>query len=190
MNLNMGRLRSQLILHESVRLLPYDDATGKTVPPIITIADGKEVRTPSPYRGKLTIGIGRNLDGNPFTPAEVKAIGHDGRTRAITIDQAILLLDNDIAAVGKALDQAMPWWRCLDEIRARVLVDLCFNMGLTTLLTFKNTLASLRMGNYEDAAIGLEKSLWYKQVGNHTDNKVDRGERLVAMVRTGKDWIA
>lgn len=171
MNLNTERLHSQLILHEDLRLLPYDDATGKTVKP------------GQPYRGQLTTGIGRNLDGNPLTPKEKQTIGHDGRSMAITKEQALYLLDNDIAAVCRALDISLPWWRYLDEIRARVLVDLCFNLGISRLLKFKATLAAYRVGNFEAAAEGLEDSLWFKQVKS-------RGERLVAMVRTGKDWVA
>lgn len=170
MNLNMTRLRSQLSLHEEIRLLPYDDATGKTVKP------------GQPYRGQLTTGIGRNLDGNPLTPKEISVIGHDCRTKAITVEQALYLLDNDVGAVCRALDVALPWWRYLDEIRARVLVDMCFNLGITRLLKFKATLAAFRMGDFGAAADGMKNSLWYTQVKT-------RGERLVDMVRTGKDWV-
>lgn len=169
MNLNMGRLRSQLILHEALKLLPYDDATGMVVQP------GK------PYRGQLTTGVGRNLDGNPLSPNEIKEVGHDARTKAITHDHALYLLDNDIEAVCRILDHQLPWWRYMDEIRARVLVDLCFNLGITRLLKFKATLAAMRMGDFATAAVQLKDSVWYNQVKS-------RGERLVKMLETGKDW--
>lgn len=160
MNLNLGRLRSQLILEEGLRLLAYHDTVGK-----------------------LTIGVGRNLDNNPFSPSELSAIGHDGRTQAITHDQAMLLLDNDINAVCAVLDHDLPWWRFLDEIRARVLVDLCFNMGIYKLLGFGHFLSDLRTNTYDKAADDLQNSLWYAQVKS-------RGVRLVVMIRTGKDWMA
>lgn len=169
--LNYSRLHDQLILHEGLRLLPYDDATGKPVAP------------GAHYRGKLTTGIGRNLDDNPLSPAEVAVIGHQGRNQAITKEQALFLLDNDIKHVCRSLDIELPWWQYLDEVRARVLVDMCFNMGVTKLLTFKNTLSFIRGGNYVKAAANMERSLWYSQVGA-------RGERLAIMVLTGKDWIA
>jgi lysozyme len=181
MNLKIDRLQDQLILHEALRLLPYDDVTGKTVKPNMH------------YRGKLTIGIGRNVDGNPLTPSEVAFIGHNCREKAITREQALYLLGNDIKAVCRALDVSLPWWAHLDEIRARALVDLCFNMGITTLLKFRNTLSFLRTGDYNKAADNLEKSAWYRQVGDGdpTDGEVnDRSERIVMMIRTGKDWVA
>lgn len=180
MNLNMGRMRTQLIMEEQLRLVAYDDATGRPVP-VITDEDG--VRTLAPYRGNLTTGVGRNLDGHPLSPSEIAAVGHDGRTLPITHDQALLLLDNDLSAVQTVLDHSLQWWRFLDEIRARVMVDLCFNMGISTLLKFKNFLAEMRTGSYEHAAVELQNSLWYNQTGT-------RGVRLVAMIETGKDWIS
>lgn len=169
MILNMPRLHSQLILEEGLRLMAYDDATGYPVPPGGTC------------RGKLTVGVGRNLDGNPLTKMEMGIIGHDGRSRPITHDQAIMLLDHDIASTCHALHENMSWWEYMDEIRARVLVDLCFNMGVVTLLGFKHFLSNMRTAAFNAAADELESSLWFNQV--HT-----RGVRLVAMVRTGEDW--
>lgn len=171
MELNRARLDSQLILHEGLKLLPYDDATGKTVKP------GEH------YRGKLTTGIGRNLDGNPLSNVEVAFLGHNAREKAITKEQALYLLNNDVAAVCRALDGNLPWWRHLDEVRARVLVDMCFNMGVVKLLVFKNTLSFVRTGAYDKAADNMKKSLWYAQVG-------ERGIRLARMMRTGEDWVA
>jgi len=169
-SLNHVRLDEQLTLHEGLRLIPYDDATGLPVKP------------GQPYKGKLTTGIGRNLDGNPLTVEELAYIGHNARERAITREQAIYLLRNDVQAVIRALDRNIPWWQQLDEVRARVLVDMCFNMGIKTFLTFKNTLTYVKEGKFNNAASGMANSLWYKQVG-------ERGERLTKMMRTGKDWV-
>lgn len=171
MDLNMDRLHSQLIIEEGLRLLAYDDATSMPVKP------------GQPYRGRLTIGVGRNLDGNPLTGQEYRFIGHDARALPITHAQAIYLLDHDIATAHAALDDNIPWWSSLDEIRARVLVDMCFNMAIHKLLGFPHFLTALRDGDHDEAGNELENSLWYKQVGQ-------RGERLADMIRTGEDWTA
>lgn len=171
MELNTERLHSQLILEEGLRLMAYDDATGKPVP------------SGGVCRGKLTVGVGRNLDDNPLTPTEEELIGHNGRLKPITHDQAITLLDNDIAASCRALDKKMPWWLYLDEIRARVLVDLTFNMGIVKLQAFHHFLLDMRAGTFDEAADNLKNSLWYSQVH-------ERGARLVAMVRTGEDYTS
>ena len=119
-----------------------------------------------PYRctaGKLTIGIGRNLDD-----------------RGITREESAYLLANDIAAEERELLRALPWVATLDEVRQRVLLDTAFNMGIVGLLGFKRTLATIQAGDYQAAATMMLDSRWAKQVGQ-------RAERLSRMMATGKD---
>ncbi len=113
--------------------------------------------------GKLTIGVGRNLTD-----------------RGITKTEAMLMLAHDIDDCCDDLDRALPWWRTLDPIRQRVLANMCFNLGLAKLLSFKNTLAAVEAGDYLRAADGMRASLWARQVGQ-------RAERLAQMMATGQD---
>lgn len=117
-----------------------------------------------PYRdtvGKLTIGVGRNLDD----------VG-------ISADEADNMLQNDIAAVCGALDDHLPWWEFVDPIRQRVLVNMCFNMGIGALLGFHDTLAAVQAGNWQAAHDGMLASHWANEVGA-------RAQRLAAMMLTG-----
>lgn len=119
-----------------------------------------------PYRctaGKLTIGVGRNLED-----------------RGITREEAAYLLANDIAAEERELLRALPWVAKLDEVRQRVLLDMAFNMGVVGLLAFKRTLATIQAGDYQRAAAMMLDSKWAGQVGQ-------RAERLSRMMATGKD---
>ncbi len=134
-----------------------------------------------PYKctqGKLTIGIGRNLDDNPLTPEELKHIGHDPR-EGITKDQAFYLLRNDIKKVKRQLDGELPWWKNLDGDRPFVLLDMCFQMGLRSLLGFKNTLNNIATGYYLTAADNLLKSLYAQQTPK-------RAERNANCLRNGR----
>ncbi|KKB61555.1 lysozyme [Robbsia andropogonis] len=117
-----------------------------------------------PYKdtvGKTTIGVGRNLDD----------VG-------ISDDEINLMLQNDIERTELALDRSLPWWRSLDPVRQRVILNMGFNMGIAGLLTFKNTLAAVQNGSYPAAAAGMLASKWATQVG-------DRATRLASMMRTG-----
>jgi lysozyme len=119
-----------------------------------------------PYRctaGKLTIGIGRNLEDRGITPEE-----------------SAYLLENDIARFQTELLRALPWVAKLDEVRQRVLLDMAFNLGVQGLLQFKRTLAAIQAGDYERAAPMMLDSKWAEQVGQ-------RAERLSRMMLTGKD---
>lgn len=129
----------------------------------LRLHEGERLR---PYRctaGKLTIGVGRNLED-----------------RGITAQESAYLLANDIAAEERELLRALPWVAKLDEVRQRVLLDMSFNMGIVGLLAFKRTLATIQAGDYQAAASMMLDSKWAGQVGQ-------RAERLSRMMATGKD---
>lgn len=154
-------LKALLIRHEGqVRLdklhMAYDDKTGARLDPGDTLI------------GQLTIGIGHNLT-----------------SRGLTDAQALMLLTDDLDMVRCELNQALPWWTKLDEVRRAVMVSLGFNLGVLTppdkakLLTFKTTLGLIEQGKYAEAADRLLTLPWARQVG-------PRAVELCEMLRTGK----
>ena len=117
-----------------------------------------------PYRdtvGKLTIGIGHNLDDVPISPRAIRVLWED-----------------DIEAHWRGLQRALPWVLTLDPLRQRVLLNMAFNLGVPGLLAFKTTLEHVRAGRFDRAADAMLHSLWAKQVGA-------RAQRLAAQMRTG-----
>ncbi len=72
----------------------------------------------------------------------------------------------------------MPWWLSLDDVRQRIVSNMAFNMGVSGLLTFKNTLSAMRRGCYSVAAAGMKNSKWAVQVG-------DRAKRLYRGMESG-----
>jgi lysozyme len=123
--MNVTTLSNQLVNDEGIRLKTYRDTVGK-----------------------LTIGVGRNLDDVGISTAE-----------------AMALLENDLAHVASQLDAALPWWKSMTDNRQQALANMCFNMGLGTLLTFKTTLGLMQSGNYSAAADAMLNSKWAQQVG-------------------------
>lgn len=155
--MDLSILRAQLVRDEGVRLSPYIDTTGH-----------------------LTIGCGRNLDANPITPAELSVIGSDCRSGTIRLDQAMLLLNEDIQRTVSGLSGALPWFSVLDDVRQRVLINMAFNMGIHGLLEFKDMLKSARNGSYYVASRHMLASKWARQVGA-------RAQRLAEMMALGTD---
>jgi len=123
--MDKDRLIAQLIVDEGKKNFPYKDTVGK-----------------------LTIGVGRNLDD-----------------RGLSDDEITYLLGNDIKLVERELDIAMPWWRGMCDARQNVIASMAFNLGVPGLKTFKNTLQAMRDGRYADAADGMLQSKWAQQVG-------------------------
>lgn len=127
----------------------------------------------SPYndsRGFMTIGVGHNMQASPLP---------DGWTFPLDDVEVDALLESDLMSVYADLDNALPWWVTLNDVRQRVLCNMCFNLGLTKLLGFTNTLAAMRRGQYTDAAAGMLNSAWASQVGT-------RAVRLAYMMRNGQ----
>lgn len=119
-----------------------------------------------PYRctaDKLTIGYGRNLE----------QVG-------ITEQEAEYLLLNDIKQCENDCLHAFPWFTDLNEARQGVLVNMCFNVGLSRLMFFKKFLAAMNLGNYNTAADEMLDSMWAEQVKG-------RAIELAAIIRTGKE---
>ena len=136
----MDRVKEQLVRHEGLRLKPYRCTAGK-----------------------LTIGIGRNLDDSGISQSE-----------------AYVMLINDILNCEKQLQARIPdIYNKLDEVRKSVLLNMCFNLGINGLLGFKNTLAFIQAGDWERAANNMLASKWAKQVGR-------RAIELSELMRKGK----
>lgn len=132
------RLRAQLIVDEGLRLKPYRDTVGK-----------------------LTIGVGRNLDD-----------------KGITRDEAMALLDNDLAECIGDLRGSFPWFDTLNEARQCVVVNMRFNLGPVGFRKFKRTIAAIERKDWPTAARGIRLSLAAKQTGQ-------RYQRLADMMESG-----
>lgn len=130
----------------------------------LTLHEGRRKRIYTDTVGKISGGVGRNLSDVGFSDDEID-----------------LMLRNDIARAEDALDRAHPWWRKLDPIRQKVIVDMMFNLGPAGFAGFRNTILEIRAGDYADAARRMLQSKWARQVGV-------RARRLAEMMRTGLDY--
>jgi lysozyme len=138
--MDVEKLKDQLIRHEGLRLKPYTDTVGK-----------------------LTVGIGRNLDD----------VG-------ISEQEARMFLHNDLQSVYHDLNTNCPWWVNIGDVRQRVLADMVFNLGIGGFLKFKNMLLAIQSGDFNMAATEMLDSKWARQVGK-------RAVTLSQMMENGQD---
>lgn len=134
--MDMDKLKAQLRVDESVRSKPYRDTAGK-----------------------LTIGVGRNLDDVGLSDTEIDA-----------------LLVNDISRATRLLDSHLAWWRTLDDPRQNVLLNMCFNLGILRLMGFHLALGAMQSGDWATASQEMLHSAWAGEVG-------ERAVRLAAVMR-------
>jgi len=114
----------------------------------LILHEGLELKSYQCSAGFITLGVGRN----------VEELG-------ITEDEARYLLDNDILRVCQELDNNLPWWRDLSEVRQRIFVDMVFNLGISRFLNFKNMIAAAESEDWDEAAAQMLDSKWADQVG-------------------------
>ena len=129
-----------------------------------------------PCAVKVACTVLRGRSGRNPTPLPDRNIEDVG----ITEEEALVLLGNDISRVITELDRNIPTFSGLDEIRKRVLVDMCFNLGISRLMKFRRMLAALEAFDYAQAAVEMMDSRWAHQVGN-------RAKRLKHMMKTGEE---
>jgi len=139
----MTRLQEMLIRHEGIRLKPYRDTVGK-----------------------LTVGVGRNLDD----------VG-------ITREEALMLLNNDIDKVRREVRRTFPWFASLNRVRQNVVLNMVFNLGLPRFRRFTKTIAAVKAKHWEEAARQMLDSRWAEQVGR-------RARELAEMIKTGRYDLA
>ena len=126
--------------------------------------EGRRKKAYKDSKGNWTIGIGH------FLRYEVSDWTDEDIDKGFKAD--ILSAIND-------LNLRLPWWTSLDRVRQRALINLCFNMGITGLLSFQNMLYFLKSKSYEKAADHLKLSQWFRDV------QKDRSSRIVKQIREG-----
>ena len=128
-----------LIRHEGIKLKPYHCTSGK-----------------------LTIGIGRNLED-----------------RGITKEEAIYLLNNDIHSFHEQLLDKFSFYKYLEGARRDAVLNLAFNMGVYSLSKFVKALSYMEDKQYDKAADEFMDSKWSQQVGS-------RAVEVTEIIRTGE----
>lgn len=132
-------IRELLKRHEGVKLKPYVCSAGK-----------------------LTIGVGRNLEDVGISEYE-----------------ANLLLDHDIERITKQAIDAFHWFTDISRVRKDVVLSMIFNVGLQGFLGFKKTILAIAVNDFELASKEMMDSKWAAQVGG-------RAYELSEMMRTGE----
>ena len=112
--------------------------------------------------GYFTIGYGKLIDKR--------------KNAGLTQEEAQYLLQNELNRCEIELSH-FSWFMALDIVRQEVFIELCFNIGLSSLLQFKETITAVEAKNYQLAAENMLHSEWAKQVGPNRSNSM--AQRLI-----------
>lgn len=120
---------------------------------------------------KLTIGYGRNLENG------------------ITEREAVVLLENDLLNLKLELEDKLPVFKKLDDIRQNVILEMAYNMGVPRLLKFKSMIEALKKADYKEASREMLMSKWHYDFIEYSPNTKEeklRSSRLSKVMKEGK----
>jgi len=131
----------------------------------LILHEGKEQFLYYCSAGYPTIGVGR-------------MIGRGGV--GLSDNEITYLLRNDVARTKEELTRNFDWFEELDSVRQDGLTNLCFNIGLPSLKSFKRALAGMEIKDYGEASREFLDSKWANDVGSR------RSIQVADMIRTGE----
>lgn len=134
-------MKSQLIRDEGWKTRPYRDT-----------------------KGKLTIGVGRNLDDRNLSPNAIHLMLNEDVMLAI-------VTASDIFGAAE-----FDSW---GDARQQAICNMIFNLGETNFRKFFNLIGAIKIHDWNAAAKHALDSLWARQVGV-------RASRIAHMLRTNE----
>jgi lysozyme len=148
---------------------------GQKGKPLLRFHEGQRLVAYLDSLGYWTVGVGHLLPD----PENPKWKGF-----TITQKQCDEWFDEDIVKHQNLIDTKASWANDLDEVRAYVILDMTFNMGIAPFdgngyKDWPNFVSQIRKGDWKAAASNMRATLWAKQVKG-------RAERLARMIETGR----
>ena len=131
---------------------------------LLILHEGKKNKAYICPAGKITIGIGRNLEDKGLSDAEIE-----------------FLFQNDVSECISDLEKIFPDFHNLDDVRQAVLIDMRFNLGPGGFRSFRKFIRAVRDKDWREAVKQMKDSKWYYEVKT-------RAKGLCKMMETG-EWV-
>ena len=81
----------------------------------------------------------------------------------LTKDMAEKILIKKIAELESKISKKFDWYHTAPQEAKEVVINMCYQLGLSGFSKFKKTIYLLETEQYEDASIEMLDSLWAKQ---------------------------
>ena len=123
------------------------------------------------HLGYPTIGIGH------LVTAKDEEFGKPPGT-AITAERSRELFARDIQSAIEDCERLYGQWHNWPDEVQLIMVNMCFNLGVTRLAKFKNMHNMLSQHKWKEAAAEGRDSRWYRQVTNRAERLMTRLENV------------
>ena len=84
-----------------------------------------------------------------------------------------LILEEKLNDLIPRIERKLSWFRYAQDEVKLVIVNMCYQMGLSGVLKFKRALAAMEIKNWEMAADEMLDSLWARQTSRRANELAD-----------------
>lgn len=135
--------------------------------------EGKKLKKYRCTAGHWTIGIGHNLDSEPyFHGAKIPAV--------ITDEECDAIFVHDVAEAEKGLQRTWPEFRKIEGVRRDALIEMSFQLGSSGVMNFHDMINAVNHGDWTKAYQEALDSKWA------TIETPERARRVVSQFLTNR----
>ena len=102
-------------------------------------------------------------------------IGYGFAVKDLVMDKDIadMILERKVAELRLRVEQKFPFIDSMPEAVQDVMIEMCFQLGVSGFSKFKKTIQYLMTKQFKEAAVEMLDSKWYKQTPNRAKKLSD-----------------
>ena len=110
----------------------------------------------------------------------IDTIGYGFAIKDLELDEDIceIILERKLKDLQSRVDLKFNWYRYMPQEIKDVVMEMCYQLGVTGFSKFKKTIAYLQNKQWNDASVEMLDSLWAKQTPNRAKEMSDRVKKL------------
>lgn len=110
----------------------------------------------------------------------IDTIGYGFAIKDLELDEDIcdMILDRKLKDLESMVKLKFDWFKYMPPEIKEVVMEMCYQLGVTGVSKFKKTIAYLRNKQWEKASVEMLDSLWAKQTPNRAQEMSDRVKKL------------
>ena len=106
----------------------------------------------------------------------IDTIGYGFAIKDLELDRDIcdIILERKLKALEDRVNIKFSWYKYMPQEIKDVIMEMCYQLGVTGVSKFKKTLAHLQNKRWEEASVEMLDSLWAKQTPNRAKELSNR----------------
>ena len=110
----------------------------------------------------------------------IDTIGYGFAIKDLELDEDIcdIILDRKLKDLESRIKIKFDWYKYMPPEIKNVVMEMCYQLGVTGVSKFKKTIAYLRNEQWEEASVEMLDSLWAKQTPNRAKEMSNRVKKL------------